>query len=114
MWVGLLGTKDFDITQVDSSTVMLSRADGVGEAISPQGNPRFKDVATPFEGKLCDCHTAGKDGILDLRAKFKTADMEAAFGFDAEPTGTVIELTLTGALLDGTPFQANDCITIDR
>ena len=63
---------------------------------------------------MCNCHAAGKDGILDLRTKFKTAAMEAAFGLDAEPTGTMIELSLVGTLLDGTPFSANDCIRIDR
>jgi hypothetical protein len=114
VWVALVGDGSLDLDQVDMSSIQLSRADGTGSAIGPQGNPRIKDLATPFGGDLCDCHSAGKDGTPDIRAKFKTAAMEDAFGLGAEPTGTMVELTLTGTLLDGSAWNGEDCIRIDR
>ncbi len=113
VWAALLGSDDFDITQVRMSGLLLSRADGVGDSLEPK-NLRFKDEGTPFEGELCDCHAAGRDRIRDLRMKFKADAMVEAFLLNDEPSGSTIELIVTGQLDDGTLIFGRDCILLVR
>ena len=72
----------------------------------------LEDVATPFDGEGCECHDLAGDGIDDLSMKFKTRDLVDALELDALPAGAVVELVLSGSLLDGTPFVAGDCMVI--
>jgi hypothetical protein len=72
----------------------------------------FEDVATPFDGEGCECHDLGGDGIDDLSMKFRTDELVEALELDTLPGGAVVELVLSGSLLDGTPFVAGDCIVI--
>ncbi|MCH8851717.1 MAG: hypothetical protein IID41_03585 [Planctomycetes bacterium] len=113
VWAALLGSEDFDITQVRMSGLLLSRADGVGSSLAPK-NLKFKDEGTPFEGELCDCHAAGRDQITDLRMKFKTDAMVEAFHLNDEPSGSTVELIVTGQLNDGTMIFGRDCILLVR
>ena len=113
VWAALLGSEDFDITQVRMAGLLLSRADGLGDSLAPK-NLKFKDEGTPFEGELCDCHAAGRDQITDLRMKFKTDAMEEAFLLNDLPSGSTIELIVTGQLNDGTLIFGRDCILLLR
>jgi hypothetical protein len=73
-------------------------------------------VATPFEGDLCDCHTLGADGYLDLTLKFSTAELVEKLQLDAV-AGETIPLTLTGNLSEesgGTPIRGEDCVWVLR
>jgi hypothetical protein len=45
-----------------------------------------------------------------LRLKFRVCEVVAALGVVSK--GDVIPLTLTGRLVNGTPFEATDCVTI--
>jgi len=115
--VALLGTADFDAGTIDVFSVRLSRADGVGGYAVPHEGPPgphsvFEDVATPFEGEPCDCHDLGGDGIVDLAMKFRIGDLVSALLLSELPAGVTVELMVTGDLLDGTSFEARDCITI--
>ncbi|MHC4416111.1 MAG: hypothetical protein ACYS0G_12590 [Planctomycetota bacterium] len=115
--VGLLGTPDFDITQVDVSSVVIFRADGMGGSASPNEGPPgphsvFDDVGTPFEGELCDCHELGGDGIVDLSMKFRTQNVVDTLELDDLPGGELVELVVSGTLLDGTPFVGSDCVRL--
>lgn len=110
--VAVLGTEDFDVTQIDPATVVLSRED-VDEAV-PVLRWAYEDVATPFEGELCDCHTLGPDGYLDLTLKFSTPKLVETLNLKAVAGGT-IPLTLTGNLLEefgGTPIRGQDCVWV--
>jgi sugar lactone lactonase YvrE len=103
--VAILGTKDFDVTRVDPSTVEL-----VGVAPLRWS---FEDVATPFEGEVKDClscTTKGPDGYNDLVFKFDQQELVTAIG-EVED-GECLELTLAGVLLDGTAFLGSDFVTI--
>ena len=111
VWMALLGTDYFDITHVRTSSIELRRADGVGGALAPT-NLKLKDESAPFEGELCDCHASGRDGLSDLRMKFKTEAMVEAFELNEEPSGVEIPLQIKGLLDDGTPFVGLDCILI--
>ncbi len=113
--VALLGAMNFDVSQVDLSTLLLARADGVGGFVEPVSEPpepgfSHEDIGTPFEGQLCDCHSAGGDGIMDLSMQFSTADVVASLMPTDVQVGEAVRLTLSGALLDGTAFSATDCI----
>ncbi len=116
--VALVGAKEFDVTEVDISSILLSRADGVGGSVAPNEGPPgphsvFADVATPFEGKEpCDCHDLEGDGILDLSMKFTTDEMVEALELNDLPAGDLVQLVVNGTLLDGTEFQASDCIRL--
>jgi hypothetical protein len=116
--VSLLGTDAFDVSQVDLGSVQLCRADGGGGCVAPHEGPPgphsvFSDAATPFDGEGCDCHELTGDGITDLNMKFKTDDLVAALDMDDFSPGALVELTLSGNLLDGTPFfDASDCVRL--
>ena len=115
--VAFIGTEDFALADVDVDSIRLSRADGVGGEVAPNEGPPgphsvFEDVATPFEGEPCDCHDLSTDGIDDLSVKFRADDVVEALELDDLDSGTLVELVVTGNLLDGTPFEAGDCIRL--
>lgn len=115
--MAIVGSESFDVTQIDSHTLMLRRSDGVGGIVTPLSGPpgpgiTTGDVATPFAAELCDCHGVGGDGIDDLLLKFSTRQLAGAFELSGLPSGLSVMLTLTGSLLDGTAFEASDCVVI--
>ncbi|MHC4770011.1 MAG: hypothetical protein ACYTEI_15075, partial [Planctomycetota bacterium] len=115
--MGLLGTGAFDVSEVDISSLVLFRADGEGGSVVPiEGPPGphtvLEDVGTPFGGELCDCHELGGDGITDVSMKFGTQGTVEALFLDDLANGEVIELVLTGQLLNGSPFTVSDCAMI--
>ncbi len=116
--ISLLGTMDFDVTEIDITSVRLLRADGVGGEVAPNEGPPgphsvFEDVATPFDGEPCDCHEETNDGILDLSMKFRTQALVDVLELGAMAGGDEVELVITGLLLDETEFTATkDCILI--
>ena len=109
--VALVGTEDFDVTTVDTASILLSRADGKGGAAAPLST-LLKDTATPFDGELCDCHKLRGDGITDLSMQFGIDEVALALLLKDLSVGSELELVVTGTLLDGTPFTASDCIVI--
>lgn len=61
--VAILGTLDFDVSQIDCETVELAGAGALRCSL--------EDVATAYiNGNECSCNTEGPDGILDLTLKF--------------------------------------------
>jgi len=100
--VAVLGTAEFDVTAIDLASIRLA---GVAPIRS-----NFEDVATPADGGECECTTAGPDGCIDLSLKFNTQDIVNALGEVAD--GEVLEVALTGELLDGTAIEGSDCIVI--
>jgi hypothetical protein len=101
--VAILGTEFLDVSDVDVSTVSLACV------VAPLRFD-YEDVATPFEGELCDCHELGPDGYMDLTLKFDTQMVVEALG-DVED-GEILSLPLLGYLNDGTPIEGSDCIRI--
>jgi hypothetical protein len=115
--VAILGTEDFDVTTIDPATVGLSREGVVDE----NGEPiivaplrwAYEDVATPFEGELCDCHTEGPDGRLDLTLKFAAPEVVTKLELEGVPKKETVPLTLWGALhCCGMPIQGSDCVRV--
>lgn len=109
--VAILGTADFDVTQVDPASVRL---EGV-----PPLRSALEDVATPFApftGKQdcqIDCTHAGPDGFLDLTLQFDTQEVLNAIG-PVEDRACLV-LQLTGNLkpeFGGTPIVGEDVVRI--
>jgi hypothetical protein len=109
----LCGADDFDVTEVDFSSLILTRHDGVGTGVAPIASFHvIADTATPFEGTLCDCHTLAGDGTDDLNLKFLRSTMIANFQLINVPNNTYLQVDLSGQLNDGTPFVVSDCIRV--
>lgn len=101
--VAILGSHDFEISDIDISSLTL-------EGVSPLRSS-MDDVSTPTEGSGdCACPIDEADGLTDLILKFDKQAIVDALGvvWDRE----IITLTLTGALNDGTPIEGVDCVMI--
>lgn len=117
MPAAILGTDNVDTSQIDVFSVLISRADGVGGSAAPNEGPPgphsvLEDVGTPFDGEPCDCHELEGDRIVDLLMHFRTQEVVEALELDDLAPGTFVGLTVTGVLLDKTPFSANDCVRL--
>ena len=103
--VAILGTEDFDVREIDTTTVSL-------EGAAPLRS-RYKDETAPvIDGQECECGPKKKDGFVDLTLKFSTEQITAALG-EVED-GQEWMLHLTGQLNDGTIIEGTDCILIKR
>jgi hypothetical protein len=101
--VAILGTEEFDVRDVDVTTLLL-------EGVEPL-RYNYADVATPVvDPAECECTMAGADGYEDLTLKFQKSLIVAALGTLGD--GDVIPLTITGSMLDGTPIEGFDCVRI--
>ncbi|MCJ7445724.1 MAG: immunoglobulin domain-containing protein, partial [Methanotrichaceae archaeon] len=110
--VAILGTNTFDVTTIDPETVKLTR-DGYNGVKSIRHN--YEDVATPFEGNLCDCVDLDGDGYTDITFKFDTPTLVAGLGLDSLDVGETTEINIEGNLfqeIGGTQIKGQDCIQV--
>jgi hypothetical protein len=98
--VAILGTEDLDVLDIDFVTLI-----GVEPVMGD-----YEDVATPFEGELCDCHELGPDGYLDMVLHFDTQQIVTALG--AVNDEDVLALTAEVTIVDGPTLEARDCVRI--
>ncbi len=104
--VAVLGSVDFDVLDIDFSTVLL-------EGVSPIARLHLpEDIAAPVPDPQdeCDCGILGPDGFSDRVFHFDAQQIVAALG-EVED-GDEISLSLTGRLMDGTEFVGSDCVLI--
>jgi hypothetical protein len=103
--VAILGESDFDVSQIDVSTITIA-------GISPV-KASIEDVATPYTAPLMDCYSCnqlGMDGYMDLSLKFNTQALAAALS--PLSVGDCITIEINGYLYDGTPIKGFDPIII--
>jgi hypothetical protein len=106
--IAILGTGEFDVTQVDPKTVQLQGVPALWSSV--------RDVATPYEGTpedAYDCTREGRDGWDDLTLKFDNQEIVEALG-DIED-GDVLLLTLTANLTEefgGSDIEGLDVVVI--
>jgi hypothetical protein len=98
------GTADLDVSMIDASTLLL------------EGVPVKKAVVAhvpDITGSACDddCMPWPEDEYPDLDMKFSASDVLEAIG-PVESHNLTFPLRLTGYMLDGTPFDAVDCIIV--
>jgi hypothetical protein len=87
LYVAVLGSADFDVTNIDSSSVMFGRT---GTEAGPVRAPMMRDL--------------NGDGFLDAMYGFQTFDC----GFQLGDT----EGWLTGFTVDGTPIEGSDSVLV--
>jgi hypothetical protein len=113
--VAILGTEDFDVTEIDPDTITLWTERG-GDATPLHW--ALEDVATPYIYSPEDeeeymCTTDGPDGYTDLTLTFDIQEIVDALG---EPEnvhdGDVEFVWLTGNLLNGITINGKDVIII--
>ena len=102
--VAILGTADFDVTDIDPATVTLESV--------PALRWNIEDVSTPVgeDAEECECNTFGADGYPDLTLKFDKSLIVEALGEVYD--GDVVALTITGELSNSTAFEGTDCVVI--
>ena len=102
--VAILGTADFDVEDIDVSSLTLAGQSPVAY--------EYVDVSQPpLDEGPCACTTDGADGFVDLQLKFKNQDLLATLG-DLEDEDE-FTLTMEGALNDETTdIAGEDCIVI--
>ena len=102
MPAAVIGSDVLDVTFIDVATLRLQGVEPLRSSL--------EDVASPDDGSECGCTTAGPDGTMDLTLKFSRQEIAGVLSSTGD--GDVVSLTLTGELLDGTPFEATDCVTV--
>ena len=107
--VAILGTADFDATEIDVTTVTVLGVDPL--------RSNLEDVATPFDpftGKsdAFDCNEDEGDGFTDITLAFDKQSVVAALGPVSD--GDVVVVAVSGKLLDGTAFNGEDVIVIKK
>ena len=97
--VAILGSADFDVTQIDLSTLNFA---GLAVRVKGNGQPQcsIEDVSGDFSTGL----EGTPDGFDDLVCQFVDDPATWTVG-----NGSAI---LTGQLIDGAPFEGNDSIKI--
>ena len=107
-----MGTAEFDASMIDPASIRLSR-EGVDGEVAPL-RWSYEDVATPFEGELCDCHDLTGDGIMDLVLKVSNQEVFTALQLN-EVFGETVKLTITGNLMEefgGYSDKGEDCMSV--
>lgn len=113
----IVGTDVFDVTRIIPEFIVLTRADGIGGRVLPmkrghRHGTAIRDVATPFDGELCDCHRRRGDGVDDLVVEFSTRRIVDILELGSLPRDSMVTLTLRGILVGGTTFEATDCVLV--
>lgn len=107
--IALVGTPEFNVSQVNLNSLRLSRADCIGGSLKPTMTT-VADGASPFGGTPCDCHDLTGDGTNDLLLKFKRSGLLTVLLLQTMNPGDVVELALTGTMNDDCSFVAYDCV----
>ncbi|MHC4445535.1 MAG: hypothetical protein ACYTF1_23560, partial [Planctomycetota bacterium] len=105
--VAILGTETFDVSEIDVNTISIA------DVVFPAKTPKIVDVATPLiDGEECECHELEGDGYADLVIHFSRREIILSLGLNQMERKSVVPITVQGKLLDGTPFEATDCVKI--
>ncbi|MGQ9602581.1 MAG: FlgD immunoglobulin-like domain containing protein, partial [bacterium] len=107
--VAILGTESFDVGLIIPSSVRMYRED-VWEEVEPV-RYSYEDVATPFYGDLCDCHTLGADGYEDLSLKFDVSSVVDKLRL-TDVAGQTVPVMISATLSDGSTVVGSDCIRV--
>lgn len=102
--VAILGSANFDVNDIDLSTLQLEGVSAIRTNIEDVTGP----VTDPEDD--CECNTDGPDGFQDLTIKFDNRAIASALGDVID--GEQVQLNITGALKDGTPISGLDCVSI--
>ena len=113
--VAVVGTEAFHVRRIDLDSIFLERLDGDGGVVYAVGSaelqpPVFEDVTGPTQA--CSCPTPPPDGIVDLTLAFSTREVLRVLKLGPGLSPDELRLVLHGRMLDGTEFQAVDCLVL--
>lgn len=106
--VSISGSADFDVQDIDISSVTLEGVSALRYAFEDVSTPYFISSEEPLDQN--DCHTLGADGIMDLSLKFDSRQLVSALG--TLESGQVLILTIIGKLKNGNEFSGQDIVFI--
>jgi hypothetical protein len=110
--MALIGTSAQNVADVVPSSIRVYTENcGAGPVAPVQTSTA--DIATPFNGSLCGCHTLRGDGTPDLKLDFDRASLVSGLHLDTLPTGSTVRLVVTGTQTNGCTFIAIDCVTTE-
>ena len=98
--MALVGTEDFDVEDVDITSLYLGNA-------APT-RVQYRDVSRPGLGDDCACSDEGGDGLEDMLLQFKIQDLLPDPASVAD--GETRRVTLTGTFKTGLSFEATNCV----
>jgi len=101
--VAILGTEDFDVSEVDIASIRLEEAAPLGSAIGDVSSPPLD------QQNACNCSSEVEDGFNDLTLRFDAQEVLGGLGEVADAERLV--LTLRGELSGRRPIEGEDCIT---
>ena len=107
--VAILGTMDFDVTNIDPATVRLAR-DGEAGGCEPAGWA-YADVGSPVIGASPDCNSPRGDGLDDLKLDFSIPDLAVKLGLGAY-IGETVSLVLSAKLVTGQGIEGADSAVV--
>ena len=107
--VAIMGTADFDVKQIDPTSIRLYREGNPGEVTTVRWS--YYDTGSPFMGELCGCQWLIFDGIKNRALKFDAQAVVKILKL-AEVVGQTIPLKISGKLIDGTPIVSKDCVRV--
>jgi hypothetical protein len=108
----ILGTANFDVTQIDPTSIQLWGEHCDGGPVSPvQYN--YEDVSTPYTGSTdCGCNTLHGDGYLDLTLKFDKHQVVSSLDLASYPHFSFVRVFVIGKLVNGCSFISKDCVRV--
>ena len=114
--VAVCGTEDFDVTEIDPTSIRLSLEDNLLTFMDEVSPIRwsYEDVATPYIMDADGGHDLEGDGYLDLVLKFKIQELVEA-DLSSYTSGEMVVIILTGNLMedfDGTPIHGMDFVMV--
>jgi PKD repeat protein len=103
----LIGSPSLPVSQIDLQSLRLQ------QSIAPVKSAVEDVAASVAPTGACECVSSAPDGIPDLMLHFDTQAIVAALDPSVPlARGAQITLTLSGALLDGSAFVAQDCVVL--
>lgn len=101
--VAILGTEEFDVENVDVTTLLL-------EGVAPVKWIIYDSTTPDGDDDGCNATMLGPDGYMDLVLYFNTQELLNALA-PVSP-GDELVLKLTGNLTEGRPLEGDDCVLI--
>lgn len=117
LWVTVAGNDEVSVADIDLATIRLIRTDGPGGEVTPLQNGRGggrapMDTIDGSAQSSCSCPASSPDGHDDLRLRFRTSDVVDMLLPPGASNGTLVNLSVVGRMLDGTPIAGHDCVIV--
>jgi hypothetical protein len=107
----VLGQPDFRAQNVVKSSLKLSRANDLANFVKP-AQFKVKDLGSQTATQYGECNSSVLDGRSDLQLSFNRNQMVNHLGLGSLPSGTVVDVVLTGKMTSGKVFAIRDSLTI--